>query len=102
MHSPENLWKSIESSKDRDWYSASVEYWDKQEASFNGVLGGYGHVSEPDIAESRNFLLKAMAGPMREAAAKRRKLTAIGRSVGNIIPHKNFQWANFSISAVCI
>ncbi len=83
MHSPEELWKSIESDKERDWYSASVEYWDRQEASFNGVLGGYGHVSEPDVAESRKFLLKAMAGPIREVAARQRKLTAIGMPVLN-------------------
>ena len=63
---------------DRDWYSASVQYWDNQEATFDGVLGGYGHVSEPDIAESRRFLLKALAGPLREAAAGQRQLVAIG------------------------
>ena len=91
MLSPEDLWKSIESNKDRDWYSASVEYWDKQEASFNGVLGGYGHVSEPDIAESRKFLLKAMVGPMREAAAKRRKLTAIGQYIVKLILKERLQ-----------
>lgn len=59
-----------------------MEYWDKQEASFDGVLGGYGHVSEPDIAESRKFLLKAMAGPLRQAAARHRKLAAIGELFG--------------------
>jgi AdoMet dependent proline di-methyltransferase len=29
-----------------------VEYWDKQAASYDGVLGGYGHVSETDIKDS--------------------------------------------------
>ena len=35
-----------------------MSYWDSQEASVNGVLGGYGHVSEDDITESRKFLFK--------------------------------------------
>lgn len=78
LESPEELWKSIEDNKERDWYNQSVAYWDKQEASYNGVLGGFEHVSEPDIAESRKFLLKALAGPLEQAAAKNRKLVAIG------------------------
>ena len=35
-----------------------MSYWDCQEASVNGVLGGYGHVSDDDITESRKFLFK--------------------------------------------
>ena len=33
-------------------------YWDKQEASVNGVLGGYGHLSGLDVRDSRAFLKK--------------------------------------------
>jgi hypothetical protein len=81
LNCPEDLWKIIEDHKERDWYSASVAYWDKQEASYDGVLGGYGHVSEPDIAESRKFLMKALAGPLEQSAAKKRRLIAIGARV---------------------
>lgn len=41
------------------WYTGAVEYWDNQEASDNGVLGGFGHVSPADITDSRAFLKKA-------------------------------------------
>lgn len=40
------------------FYSTAVGYWDKQEASVNGVLGGYGHLSGPDVRDSRAFLKK--------------------------------------------
>lgn len=40
------------------WYEAAVDYWDRQEASDNGVLGGYGHLSSPDVRDSRAFLRK--------------------------------------------
>lgn len=90
LQSPDELWKRIEGNKERDWYNASVAYWDRQEATFNGVLGGYGHVSEPDISESRKFLMKAMRRPLQEAAARQRKLTAIGET------------ARHSYSSVCL
>ncbi len=36
----------------------AVDYWDQQEASVNGVLGGYGHLSVTDVRDSRAFLCK--------------------------------------------
>ena len=36
----------------------ALQYWDRQEASVDGVLGGFGHVSDADIDGSRRFLLK--------------------------------------------
>lgn len=41
-----------------EWYSKAVQYWDKQEASVDGVLGGFGFVSAPDIADSLALLKK--------------------------------------------
>lgn len=41
----------------------AVEYWDNQEASYNGVLGGFGHVSEVDVKESSKFLEKVRLAP---------------------------------------
>lgn len=35
-----------------------MDYWDKQEASYNGVLGGYGFVSDVDLRDSQTLLLK--------------------------------------------
>lgn len=58
---PDTLWKELASVPDgtqQSWYNKAVSYWDTQEASVNGVLGGYGHVSDDDIIESRKFLFK--------------------------------------------
>lgn len=68
----------MEETKGKSWYGAAVQYWDKQEASYDGVLGGYGHVSEADISESEKFLNKAFAKQLGEAAAKKQKLVAVG------------------------
>ena len=58
---PDTLWQELASTPlgtQHVWYSKAVSYWDSQEASVNGVLGGYGHVSDDDIMESRKFLFK--------------------------------------------
>lgn len=39
-----------------------MDYWDQQEASVNGVLGGYGHLSTADVRDSRAFLRKVGDG----------------------------------------
>ena len=36
----------------------AVSYWDKQEPSYNGVLGGFGFVSDIDVRDSRQLLEK--------------------------------------------
>ncbi|PNH10656.1 Alpha N-terminal protein methyltransferase 1, partial [Tetrabaena socialis] len=58
--SPEELWavEADEDGKHGNWYNKAVSYWDKQEASYNGVLGGYGYTSDLDIRDSRALLLK--------------------------------------------
>ncbi|DBA70624.1 hypothetical protein WJX79_002756 [Trebouxia sp. C0005] len=60
---PEALWSELAQAPEgaqEAWYNRAVAYWDSQEASVNGVLGGYGHVSDDDITESRKFLFKAL------------------------------------------
>ena len=67
---PSELWTTVEAgNKDKEWYGEAVAYWDKQEASYDGVLGGHGHVSDADIRESRAFL-RASLGPERFDAAE--------------------------------
>jgi protein N-terminal methyltransferase len=39
-------------------YTKAVSYWDQQEASYDGVLGGYGHVSDLDVRDSRQLIEK--------------------------------------------
>ena len=36
----------------------AVSYWDQQEPSYNGVLGGFGFVSDIDVNDSRQLLEK--------------------------------------------
>jgi len=43
------------------WYLKALHYWDAQEASVNGVLGGYGHTTGPDLRESGR-LVKLLRG----------------------------------------
>jgi hypothetical protein len=38
--SPDELWSSVRSDKDKAWYAPAVEYWDRQPASYDGVLAG--------------------------------------------------------------
>lgn len=47
---------------DAGWYNKAVQYWDKQEASYDGVLGGFGFVSEADVHDSEQFLHKVLPG----------------------------------------
>ena len=57
---PEQLWakeKDVDGSH-KTWYAKAVSYWDKQEASYNGVLGGFETVSDVDIRDSQSLLLK--------------------------------------------
>ncbi|GAB4829453.1 hypothetical protein Ancab_019125 [Ancistrocladus abbreviatus] len=39
-----------------DWYQNGIGYWQGVEASVDGVLGGYGHVTDADIKGSEAFL----------------------------------------------
>eukprot|EP00898_Chlorokybus_atmophyticus_P009281 jgi/Chlat1/983/Chrsp108S01412 len=38
------------------WYKSGLDYWQNVDASVDGVLGGYGAVSDSDIDESEAFL----------------------------------------------
>ncbi|RVW56435.1 Alpha N-terminal protein methyltransferase 1 [Vitis vinifera] len=39
-----------------DWYRKGVGYWEGVEASMNGMLGGYDHVSDVDVKGNEVFL----------------------------------------------
>jgi len=40
----------------RAWYAKGATYWKKVDATLDGVLGGFAHVSPIDISESKTFL----------------------------------------------
>ncbi|KXZ52011.1 hypothetical protein GPECTOR_10g1033 [Gonium pectorale] len=46
----------------KDGYRKAVSYWDQQEASYNGVLGGFGYTSDLDVRDSRALLLRVGRG----------------------------------------
>lgn len=43
--------------------SCDVQYWDAQEPTYNGVLGGFGFVSDIDVRDSKQLLLKVRTQP---------------------------------------
>ncbi|GMH33845.1 hypothetical protein BSKO_01679 [Bryopsis sp. KO-2023] len=61
FENPREFWEhDIGEEKDK-WYRGAVSYWDSQENSDNGVLGGYGVLCGPDIKGSKDFLRKVAA-----------------------------------------
>ena len=46
----------IDPHKKIDWYRKGVGYWEGVEASMNGMLGGYDHVSDVDVKGNEVFL----------------------------------------------
>lgn len=87
---PEELWKSLgEQSVDNplpEWYSTAVNYWDGQAASDDGVLGGYGELTGPDLRDSKIFLEKVFGPYLKTAVSEGRELVAIdcGAGVGRV------------------
>jgi protein N-terminal methyltransferase len=68
-------------------YEKAVGYWDAQPATCDGVLGGFGHVSDADLRDSEELLLRALSGPLEESAKKDgRRLVAVdcGAGVGRV------------------
>lgn len=65
-NSAEELWTSefgigkeaeeVVESKKKEWYKKGVDYWCGVDASVNGVLGGFGHISNTDVLGSTVFL----------------------------------------------
>ncbi|PSC68762.1 alpha N-terminal methyltransferase 1 [Micractinium conductrix] len=80
---PAELWERAEEAQ---WYTKAVDYWDQQEASDDGVLGGYGHLSAADVRDSRAFLRKAFGSALSEAEAGQQQLAALdcGAGVGRV------------------
>lgn len=47
---------ALSNDKKSEWYKKGNAYWADVDATVDGVLGGFAHVSPADIAESRQFL----------------------------------------------
>eukprot|EP01065_Artemidia_motanka_P025975 TRINITY_DN30912_c0_g1_i1.p1 TRINITY_DN30912_c0_g1~~TRINITY_DN30912_c0_g1_i1.p1 ORF type:complete len:256 (+),score=93.44 TRINITY_DN30912_c0_g1_i1:75-842(+) len=80
------MWKHELSGKSSDgkleWYSKAVEYWEKQPPTVDGVLGGFGHLSDPDLRESTAFLLPFLTA--KEGRTDRTRALDCGAGVGRI------------------
>lgn len=63
--SPQEFWDEVAAARASgdgpQWYRQAVDYWDAQDASDNGVLGGFEELSGPDLADSKRFLTKVGA-----------------------------------------
>ena len=47
------MWeRELKGDKNKNWYNRSVEYWDNQATTVDGVLGGYEEVHEEDSKTS--------------------------------------------------
>lgn len=59
--STDEMWKQelskADPKSDDGWYGKGVKYWEDVEASVDGVLGGFGTVTDVDIKESDDFLI---------------------------------------------
>jgi protein N-terminal methyltransferase len=67
-------------------YDQAVEYWDRQPATADGVLGGFGFVSDADLRDSEELLERALEAPLAAARKGERRLVAVdcGAGVGRV------------------
>ena len=62
------------------WYGKANEYWDQQDASINGVLGGFGDLHPTDVAGSDQFLNMVFS----QCQVPREKGVDCGAGIGRI------------------
>ena len=93
------FWKAVkEGAKAPDgkplWYKKGIEYWDAVEATDDGVLGGYGHVSTQDAIDNTAFLETVFGDALEAKKTGSRKLVAcdcgagIGRVTSSFLIHQ--------------
>lgn len=74
-----------DSQKKQLWYRRGISYWEGVDASVDGVLGGYGGVSERDVIGSDEFLMEVL-NHLSEGPLPGRPLVALdcGAGVGRV------------------
>ncbi|XP_004293704.1 PREDICTED: alpha N-terminal protein methyltransferase 1 [Fragaria vesca subsp. vesca] len=94
----EEMWREEvgDESKKTEWYKEGVGYWEGVEASTDGVLGGFGHVSEADIRDSEAFLNGLLSEVLPNAANGQRHLVALdcGSGIGRITKNLLIRYFN--------
>lgn len=63
------------------WFRKGNEYWEGCEATNNGVLGGYGNLSDPDIKFSLRFMIELFR---THPEIKRESALDCGAGIGRI------------------
>merc|ERR1719341_713560 len=90
FNSIDEMWREQLKGGDEKWYGKACKYWEDQEVSVNGVLGGFGDTSSADIRESKRLLemfAKTPAGKLNQFEAALDTGAGIGRvSLGVLQP----------------
>lgn len=68
--------------EDREWFKASVSYWETQNASVHGMLGGFSSLHAPDIRHSKQFLTQSLPTGYHKALA-----LDVGAGIGRVSQH---------------
>ncbi|KAL4590278.1 hypothetical protein LXL04_003205 [Taraxacum kok-saghyz] len=93
----DEMWREEvgDSQKKLDWYRNGVGYWQGVDASVDGVLGGYGHVNEPDIKSSEAFL-NTLLNELIPNAGRNRHLVALdcGSGIGRVTKNLLIRYFN--------
>lgn len=72
---------SSENPKDH-WYGVSTGYWEKVEATDDGMLGGFAKITSTDLVGSYKFILPFLQGTDPNHKHKVGRTKAIGTSGG--------------------
>ncbi|KAK9696985.1 hypothetical protein RND81_08G008200 [Saponaria officinalis] len=87
----DEMWREhVADHKRVDWYRNGVGYWQGVEASVEGVLGGYGSVSDADIKASEAFLKPLLSELLVNGGSNRHLVSldcgcGIGRVTKNLL-----------------
>nr|XP_002127135.1 N-terminal Xaa-Pro-Lys N-methyltransferase 1-like [Ciona intestinalis] len=70
---------------EEEFYCKADEYWKNIPSTLNGMLGGYGHISQIDIRGSYTFLKRFLEGP--GARVKPNRALDCGAGIGRVAKH---------------
>lgn len=85
----DELWQATD---DQQWYGKAMEYWEEQDASINGVLGGFGDLHPVDVAASQFFLDQVFSPAVIGSVPTGSAVADCGAGVGRI---SQFLLSNF-------
>jgi len=70
-----------------NWYLKQVEYWDRQETSIDGVLGGYGGVHGRDVETSARIVDGCIEKIKQGRGNEALKALDCGAGIGRVAKH---------------